>query len=116
MRSKRYERGGEAPLFDQMFAGMNLNSTTSGYGTIGTTVGGVLQTGSLHLRRRFATQLAQGDYVNIANFINSNTGGSPTAPLLAVNLRSPMWAAEFFAMVAIDWQWELRLAAPLWVK
>jgi hypothetical protein len=79
-------RGGEAPLFDQMFAGMNLNSTTTGYTAIGTTNNaGVVQTGSLHLRRRFATQLAQGDYVNIANFINSNTGGSPTAGLLGFN-------------------------------
>jgi hypothetical protein len=72
-----------------MFAGLNLNSTTAGYTTIGTTNGaGVLQTGSLHLRRRFATQFAQGDYVTIANFINSNTTisiGSPTAGLLAVN-------------------------------
>jgi hypothetical protein len=77
--------GGEAPIFDQMFAGMNLNSTTTGYTAVGTTNGaGVVQTGSLHLRRRFATQLAQGDYQNIATFINSNTGGSPTAGLLAV--------------------------------
>ena len=76
-------RGGEAPLFDQMFAGMNLNSTTSGYTTIGTTnSAGVVQTGSLHLRRRFATQFAQGDYINIATFINSNTAGSPTTGLL----------------------------------
>jgi hypothetical protein len=96
-------RGGEAPLFDQMFAGMNLNSTSAnlGYGTIGncvtqpvgSTAPGlgqngcgplqVLQSGSAHLRRRFATDLANGNYVNIANFINSNTGGSPTAGLLA---------------------------------
>jgi hypothetical protein len=66
-----------------MFAGMNLNSTTTGYTAVGTAnSAGVVQTGSLHLRRRFATQFAQGDYVTIANFINSNTGGSPTAGLL----------------------------------
>ena len=75
-------KGGEAPLFDQMFAGMNLNVGTSGYGTIGTTSGGVVQTGSLHLRRRFATDLAEGDYETIATFINSNTGGNPTGGLL----------------------------------
>ncbi len=64
-------RGGEAPIFDQMFAGMNLNSGTPGYGNVGTTTsGGVVQTGSLHLRRRFDTELAQGDYDAIANFIN----------------------------------------------
>jgi len=96
-------KGGESSLFDQLFAGMNLNSTTTGYGAIGTCVNQpsgstapglgqngcaanqVLQTGSAHLRRRFATQLAQGDYNNIATFINSNTGGSPTAGLLASN-------------------------------
>jgi hypothetical protein len=78
--------GGEAPIFNQMFAGMNLNSTTPGYTTIGTTnTAGVVQTGSVHLRRRFATAFTQGDYLTIANFINSNTGGSPTAGLLAFN-------------------------------
>ncbi len=77
--------GGEAPVFDQMFAGLNLNSTTSGYGPIGTTVNGVVQTGSLHLRRRFASDFADGDYVTIASFINSNSGGSPTSGLKAVN-------------------------------
>jgi hypothetical protein len=67
-----------------MLAGLNLNSTTAGYTAIGTTNGaGVVQTGSLHLRRRFATQFAQGDYQTIANFFNSNTGGSPTTGLLA---------------------------------
>ena len=78
-------QGGEASLFDQLFAGLNLNTGTSGYGTIGTTVNGVVQTGSLHLRRRFATDLSEGDYVTIANFINSNTGGSPTSGLRPAN-------------------------------
>jgi hypothetical protein len=73
--------GGEAPIFDQMFAGLNLNVGTTGYGTIGTNVGGVVQTGSLHLRRRFATDFAEGDYQTIANFINSNAGGNPTGGL-----------------------------------
>ena len=73
--------GEEAPIFDQMFAGLNLNVGTGGYGNIGTTTGGVYQTGSLHLRRRFASDLAEGDYQTIANFINSNTGGNPTTGL-----------------------------------
>jgi len=77
--------GGESPLFDQLFAGLNLNNGTAGYGTIGTTVNGVVQTGSLHLRRRFPTDFAEGDYITIAQFINSNTGGAPTAGLLAFN-------------------------------
>jgi hypothetical protein len=78
-------KGGEAPIFDQLFAGLNLNNGTTGYGTIGTTVNGVVQTGSLHLRRRFDTELAEGDYEAIAAFINSNTGGAPTTGLLAFN-------------------------------
>jgi hypothetical protein len=45
----------------------------------------VLQTGSAHLRRRFATALAQGDYLTIGTFINSNTGGNPTSNLLGFN-------------------------------
>jgi hypothetical protein len=77
--------GGEAPLFDQMFAGLNLNTGTAGYGVIGTTVNGVVQTGSLHLRRRLATDFAEGDYAAIAGFINSNIGGNPTSGLLAPN-------------------------------
>ena len=95
--------GGEASIFDQLFAGLNLNNGTAGYGVIGTcatqaagsTAPGlgqngcgatqVLQTGSAHLRRRFATDLANGNYINIATFINSNTGGNPTTGLLATN-------------------------------
>lgn len=86
--------GGEAPLFDQMFAGLNLNNGTTGpngttYGVIGTTVGGVVQTGSLHLRRRFDTEFAEGDYIAIADFINSNAGANPTTGLRAVNPAVP---------------------------
>ncbi|MBI4474724.1 MAG: hypothetical protein HY646_18780 [Acidobacteria bacterium] len=93
--------GGEAPLFDQLFAGMNLNSTTAGYGAIGTVVNGVVQTGSLHLRRRFATDLAEGDYITIASFINENTGGNPTSGLWLSIRRSAMSAAESYEMAAI---------------
>src|SRR5262249_1925228 len=60
-------------------------STAPGLGQNGCASNQVLQTGSAHLRRRFATQLAQGDYNNIATFINSNTGGNPTSGLLAFN-------------------------------
>jgi hypothetical protein len=78
--------GGNAPLFDQLFAGLNLNVGTAGYTTIGTTnSGGVVQTGSLHLRRRFDTELAEGNYEAIAEFINSNAGGNPTSGLLPFN-------------------------------
>jgi hypothetical protein len=59
---------------------LNLNTNVSGYAPVGTTnSNGVIQTGSLHLRRRFDTELAQGNYIAIANFINENAGGTPTA-------------------------------------
>jgi hypothetical protein len=41
--------GGNAPLFDQMLRGINLNG--AGFGPVGTTLNGVLQTGSMHLRQ-----------------------------------------------------------------
>src|SRR6185436_7756066 len=48
-------RGENAPLFDLMFAGLNMSGqTTGGYGAVGTVVSGVLQTGSAHLRRNAA--------------------------------------------------------------
>jgi len=74
-------RGGEAPLFDQMFAGLNLNSGVSSidangvtrtYGPVGTVVNGVLQTGSMHLRRWQRLALSNGNYESIANALNGN--------------------------------------------
>ena len=62
--------GQDAPLFDQMFAGLDLHGTAgTGYGPVGTTVGGVLQRGSAHLRRNatFTANLANGNYVGVIN-------------------------------------------------
>jgi hypothetical protein len=70
--------GGDAPLFDQMFAGLNFNSGVPGYaavGTVGST--GVLQHGSAHLRRNtaFTANLANGDFVGvISSLMNLSTG------------------------------------------
>jgi hypothetical protein len=67
-------RGEDAPLFDQMFAGLDLHGTTgTGYGPIGTPVNGVLQHGSAHLRRNstFTTNLAIGNYDAIAATLNT---------------------------------------------
>jgi hypothetical protein len=66
--------GGNAPLFDQMLAGLNLNNNVAGYGPVGTSVGGVLQTGSAHLRRNatFAPHLANGNFAEVANLLNGN--------------------------------------------
>jgi hypothetical protein len=58
--------GGNAPLFDQMLMGLNLNSGQAGYAAVGTTpAGGVLQRGSAHIRRAFAANLANGNYVGV---------------------------------------------------
>jgi hypothetical protein len=71
--------GGEAPLFDQMFAGLNLNSGVAGatgkgnYGPVGTVnSAGILQTGSMHLRRWQRTNLANGNYEAVASALNGN--------------------------------------------
>ena len=66
--------GGNAPLFDQMFAGLDLHGTTgTGYGPVGTMVNGILQTGSAHLRRNatFTNNLALGNFDAVAAAIQS---------------------------------------------
>ena len=67
--------GGNAPLLDQMLQGLNLNPGVAGFGAIGTTVGGVLQTGSMHLRQNttFRGNIANGNYTAVANTLNSST-------------------------------------------
>jgi len=87
--------GGDSPLFDQMFAGLDLHGTAgTGYGQVGTSVGGVLQRGSAHLRRNatFTSNLANGNYVAVINSLaNLNTvqSGMQAAPagLNGVNAR-----------------------------
>jgi hypothetical protein len=61
-----------------MFAGLNLNSGISGYGTVGTVFNGTLQTGSSHLRRSgtFASALANGNYPEVARLLNANGGAT----------------------------------------
>jgi hypothetical protein len=76
-------RGDESTLLDQMFAGLNIAGATCLTPT-GTTpcapVGsvnsaGVLQTGAMHLRSAILTQtnLANGNYLAIANTLNTLT-------------------------------------------
>jgi hypothetical protein len=75
--------GGNSPLFDQMLMGLNVANQT-GYGPVGTTVGGVLQRGSAHLRRSttFATNLANGNYVNVMNsLLGLNPIGAQSLPV-----------------------------------
>ena len=90
--------GGNAPLLDQMLAGLNLNNGVTGYGPIGTVVNGVLQTGSAHIRRNttFQGNLANGNFSGVAASLNGNgsslpgqgtTGGLLTSPLTSVGGR-----------------------------
>src|SRR5207342_713518 len=67
--------GGNAPLFDTMLAGLNLNPGVAGFGPVGTTVGGVLQTGSMHLRQNatFRTNIANGNFSAVASSLNTST-------------------------------------------
>jgi hypothetical protein len=69
--------GQDAPLFDLMFAGLDIHGNAgTGYGPVGTTVGTVLQRGSAHLRRNatFTANLANGNYVGVVNSLaNLNT-------------------------------------------
>jgi hypothetical protein len=73
-------RGQDAPLLDEMFAGLNLSGQPagSGYGSVGTSVlqsngQQVLQRGSAHLRRNptYSANLADGNYVAIINNLNT---------------------------------------------
>jgi hypothetical protein len=62
--------GKDDPLFDQMFMGLNLNPGVAGFGAVGTTpTGGALQRGSAQMRKSatFASNLANGNYVNVVN-------------------------------------------------
>jgi hypothetical protein len=67
--------GGNAPLFDQMLRGLNLNPGVAGFGPVGSVVNGVTQTGSMHLRQNttFRVNIANGNYSAVANSLNSST-------------------------------------------
>ncbi|HEY2380503.1 MAG TPA: TonB-dependent receptor [Terriglobia bacterium] len=84
--------GGESPLLDQMFKGINLVGG-AGTGPVGTVVGGVLQTGAGQLRADTASlirnNLANGNYSALASTLNTlNYAGSnnPTLPVIPTNV------------------------------
>jgi hypothetical protein len=58
---------------------LNINSGTAGYGPVGSVVNGVLQTGAAHLRRNptTATNLANGNFVAVADFLAGNGTNLP---------------------------------------
>jgi hypothetical protein len=91
-------RGGDSPLLDQMFRGLNLGGTNcltatgatpcAAVGTVNSA--GVLQTGAMHLRSAIQTQsnLANGNYVSVANTLNTLTNavsGSRSGSVLVYN-------------------------------
>jgi hypothetical protein len=63
------DKNGDPILLDQMLAGLNLNTTVSGFANVGTNnTSGVFQSGASHLRRSatFAANLANGDFAAVA--------------------------------------------------
>jgi hypothetical protein len=99
--------GGESPLLDQMFKGLNIGGTNCVTATPGVTTpcapvgtenpAGVLQTGAMHLRSatascglgcNFNTALANGNYMGLANGLNTLTNavsGSRSGSVLISN-------------------------------
>jgi hypothetical protein len=74
--------GGDSPLFDQMFMGLNLNPGSTGCDPNAPTapcapVNGTTQRGSAHLRvnSTFRTNLANGDFRAVANTLNTTNAG-----------------------------------------
>jgi hypothetical protein len=67
--------GGNAKLFDDMFRGLNVSGSTSGFGPVGSTVSGVPQTGSMHLRQNatFRANIANGNFAAVATSLNTST-------------------------------------------
>jgi hypothetical protein len=63
------DSGANGLLLTEMLAGLNFNAGVTGYGTIGSVVNGVYQTGGMHLRRNatFNTNLVNGNFLAIAN-------------------------------------------------
>ena len=76
---ERTRAGENVALFDQMFMGLALSGTTP--------VNGTTQRGSEHLRQNttFRTDLANGNYVNVANALNTYNGLAPFAVAATVS-------------------------------
>jgi hypothetical protein len=78
--------GGESDLLNRMFNGINIAGT--GFGPVGTTFNGVVQTAGLHMRSSstFLANLANGNYAGLAaslntlNYATANNPGLPAIP------------------------------------
>jgi hypothetical protein len=103
--------GGNAPLLDQMLAGLNLNNNTTGYGPIGTCVvqtganlllpsvgqegcasNAIMQHASNHLRRNttFNGNIANGNFSAVAASLNGNGSSLPNTGSTGGFLNSPI--------------------------
>jgi hypothetical protein len=88
--------GGDAPMFDQMLKGLNMGT---GIGVVGTAV-----SGSEALRRHASTRtsIANGDYVTVAQFLNSTNTGTvqPAGQIVAGGLlrSSGLFPENFFVV------------------
>ena len=72
-------------VLENMFNGMNLGGT--GFGPVGSTFGGVLQTAGMHLRGNttLRTNLANGNYAALAaslNTLNYSSASNPSLPII----------------------------------
>jgi hypothetical protein len=69
------DSGANGLLLTQMLAGLNLNAGVTGYGTIGSVVNGVYQTGGMHLRRSstYNTNLINGNFLAVVNSLATTT-------------------------------------------
>ncbi len=88
---ERTRRGENVELFDQIFMGLALTGTTP--------VNGTTQRGSEHMRRNatFQNNLATGNYVGVANSLNTFNG---QRPLLSRRPRPAKTARCFAAPIA----------------
>src|SRR5436190_1401522 len=71
------QAGGDAPMFDQMFKGLNLGS-----GVVGTTISG---SQALRLNASFRTLIANGDFAAVARLLNTTNIGTvqPAGQIIA---------------------------------
>jgi hypothetical protein len=96
--------GGESTLLDQMFNGVQIatsgcvtpGGSTVTCGPVGSTTGGALQTGAMHLRAATASNLrnnlADGNYLALANSLytlnySKASGINPTLPVIPAGVQ-----------------------------